>query len=178
MSISTTSNRTFHFWNAVISIVAISFLVWLIYFRPGNSEANMAASKLPAVNACLNAGSAILLILGFFAIRKRKENLHRNLMLAAFVLSALFLISYVYYHSLQGDTRFLGQGWIRPVYFFVLISHILLSMTVLPLVLSTIFFALKDRRATHRRIARFTLPVWLYVSVTGVVIFFMLRAYS
>lgn len=178
MGISSTTNRTFYFWNAVISIIAISFLVWLIYFRPGSSGTNMATSKLPAVNACLNAGSAILLTIGFWTIRKGKEDLHRNIMLGAFVLSTLFLISYVYYHSLQGDTRFLGQGWIRPVYFSVLISHILLSIAVLPLVLSTIFFALKDKRSTHRKIARFTLPIWLYVSVTGVVIFFMLRAYS
>jgi putative membrane protein len=99
-------------------------------------------------------------------------------MISAFIVSALFLMSYVYYHSQVGDTKFLGEGWIRPVYFFILITHIVLSMIVFPMVLSTIYFGLTDKRATHRKIARITLPIWLYVSATGVIIFFMLRANS
>ncbi|MCG8603971.1 DUF420 domain-containing protein, partial [bacterium] len=104
--------------------------------------------------------------------------LHKNLMISACVVSCAFLVTYVYYHSMQGDTKFLGEGWIRPLYFFILISHILLSMIVFPMVLSTIYFGLKDNRRLHRKIARYTFPMWLYVSVTGVIIFFFLKAYS
>ncbi|MFQ5651885.1 MAG: DUF420 domain-containing protein [bacterium] len=172
------TNRTFYLWNALFTTVALTFLVWLIYFRPGSSEANLAVSRLPAVNAGLNATSTALLLLGFWAIKNRRENLHKNLMITALCVSALFLVSYVYYHTLQGDTKFLGQGWIRPVYFFILITHILLSTVMLPMILSSLFFGLADKRRTHRRIARFTLPIWLYVSVTGVIVFFLLRSSS
>jgi putative membrane protein len=175
---NTITDRTFYIWNAIITLAAMSFLVWLIFFQEGSSEANLAASYLPGLNALLNATAACLLIAGRTAIAKRRESLHRTLMLTAFVASATFLVCYIYYHSLQGDTKFLGQGLIRPVYFFILISHILLSMIVFPMILSSIYFGLKERRKTHRFVARITFPIWLYVSVTGVVIFFMLRAYS
>lgn len=157
---------------------ALSFLVWLIYFRHASSEVNLAASRLPALNAALNGTSASLLLAGFWAIKNKRIFLHKNLMLTACVVSALFLASYVYYHSLQGDTKFLGEGWIRPVYFFILITHIVLSMVVFPMMLSTVYFGLSDKRRTHRKIAKFTLPIWLYVSITGVVIFFLLRHHS
>ncbi len=120
----------------------------------------------------------MLLVTGFWAIKNRKEFLHKNLMISAFIVSGLFLLSYVYYHSMQGDTKFLGQGWIRPVYFFVLVTHILLSMMVFPMILSTIYFGLRDKRKTHRKIAKVTFPIWLYVSVTGVIVFFLLRQHS
>lgn len=172
------SNRNFYLLNAIITTFALSFLIWLIFLRQGTSETNLAVSKLPAVNAALNAISAMLLVTGFVAIKNRKELLHKNLMISAFIVSGLFLLSYVYYHSLQGDTRFLGQGWIRPVYFFILITHILLSMIVFPMILSTIYFGLRDKRKTHRKIAKITFPIWLYVSVTGVIVFFLLRQHS
>ncbi len=172
------TERNFYVWNAIITVAALSFLMWLLYFRPAASDVNLAASRLPAINAGLNATSTLLLLMGFWAIKHRRETLHKNLMLSACFVSLLFLASYVYYHSLQGDTKFLGEGWIRPVYFFILITHILLSMIMLPMILTTVFFGLRDRRSRHKKIARFTLPVWLYVSVTGVVIFFLLRNYS
>ena len=172
------SNKNFYIGNAIATTFALSFLIWLIYFRGGDSETNLAISKLPALNATLNASCAIILSMGFWAIKNRRELLHRNLMLTAFLFSTLFLISYVYYHSLQGDTKFLGEGFIRPVYFFILISHILLSMIGFPMILATVFFGLSDRRKIHRKIAKITFPIWLYVSVTGVVIFFLLRSYS
>lgn len=178
IEMNVSSNRTFYFWNASITTAVLTFLIWLIYFREGGSEMNLAVSKLPAVNAGLNATSTLLLLCGFVAIKNKKETLHRNLMITAMCVSALFLISYIYYHSLQGDTKFLGEGWIRPTYFFILITHIVLSMLVLPLILSAVYFGLKDKRKLHRKVVKFTLPVWLYVSVTGVVIFFLLRAYS
>ncbi len=172
------SNRNFYLINAVVTTLALSFLLWLIYFRQGGSEANLAVSKLPAVNAALNAISTIVLLIGFWAIKNGREVLHKNLMITAFCVSAMFLLSYVYYHSLQGDTKFLGTGLVRPVYFFILISHIVLSMAVFPMILSTIYFGITDKRKTHRKIAKFTFPIWLYVSITGVIIFFLLRQYS
>ena len=99
-------------------------------------------------------------------------------MITAACVSAVFLLAYVYYHSLQGDTKFLGQGWVRPVYFSILISHILLSIVILPIMLSTLYFGLTDQRSRHRKIVKFTFTIWLYVSVTGVAIFFLLRSFS
>jgi putative membrane protein len=172
------SKRNFYLWNALITIFALSFLIWLLFFREASAEGRRAVSTLPAVNATLNGTSTLILLAGYWAIKNRREALHKNLMISAFIVSAMFLISYVYYHSLQGDTKFLGEGWIRPLYFFILISHIVLSMAVFPMILSTIYFGLSDKRPTHRRLAKITLPIWLYVSVTGVIIFFMLRHYS
>jgi len=172
------NNKVFYGWNAAVTLAAMSFLIWLIYFRESGAEVGSTVAMLPAVNAGLNAISATLLCFGYRAIRNRQEALHRTLMLAAFVVSALFLACYVYYHSMHGDTKFLGQGWIRPVYFFILISHIVLSMLVFPMILSSIFFGLSNRRKLHRKVAKYTLPAWLYVSVTGVVLFFMLRYLS
>lgn len=134
----------------------------------------ISVSDLPAVNALLNATSAIVLVAGFIAIKRRRRNLHRGLMLSAVGVSTLFLASYLYYHSQAGTTRFTGQGWIRPVYFTILTSHTILAMIIVPLVIATLYLALRQRFPVHRRIARFTLPVWLYVSVTGILVYLML----
>lgn len=131
-------------------------------------------SALPALNACLNAGSAAFLVAGFLSIRRGSVNAHRACMLAAFSLSVLFLVSYLTYHYHVGSVRFTGQGWIRPVYFTILISHTTLAAAVLPLALVSLWRALRGRFEAHRRIARWALPVWLYVSVTGVVVYLML----
>jgi putative membrane protein len=133
---------------------------------------------LPAVNALLNGLSACFLTAGFIAIRKRRINVHRRFMVAAIISSALFLISYIVYHNAHGDTPFQGTGFVRPIYFFILISHISLTTVALPFILVTFFFALTSRFDAHRKIARFTLPAWLYVSVTGVMIFFLLKIFS
>jgi putative membrane protein len=168
----------FYLWNALVSISAMAFLVWLIFYHEGDPEQARQLSPLPSINATLNTVSALLLCLGYRAIRQKKEKQHRAIMLTAFVVSALFLVCYVTYHSMHGDTKFLGQGWIRPVYFVILISHIVLSMLVFPMILSSIFFGLTDRRRLHRKVAKVTLPVWLYVSVTGVAVFFLLKYHS
>lgn len=172
------SNKKFYLINGIVSVAALAFLVWLIYFQGGENTGGMSRSILPAVNATLNSISAILIVGGILSIKRRREIMHRNFMIGAFVSSTLFLLCYVYYHSLQGDTKFLGEGFIRPVYFFILISHIALSAVMLPLILSSMFFGLTNRRKSHRKVAKWTYPIWLYVSVTGVVIFFLLRAYS
>jgi putative membrane protein len=131
-------------------------------------------AALPALNACLNAASAVLLSTGFLAIRRRRVRLHRACMVAAFATSVVFLASYLTYHLQAGTTRFPGQGWVRPVYFAILGTHTVLAALIPPLALVTLGFAVRARFARHVRLARWTLPTWLYVSVTGVVIYLML----
>jgi uncharacterized membrane protein YozB (DUF420 family)/cytochrome oxidase Cu insertion factor (SCO1/SenC/PrrC family) len=135
------------------------------------------AMYLPSINAALNGTCAVLLVLGFVLIRRRFILLHKTFMLAALAVSALFLASYLYYHFavLQGEpTRFSGEGWIRPVYFGVLLSHTVLAVVVAPLALTITYLGLRNRLARHMRLARWTLPLWLYVSVTGVLVYWML----
>jgi putative membrane protein len=162
----------------VLSGIVIGSLIWLIYFNPAPGELSAATSILPAVNAVLNGVSACLLIAGYRAIRAGRQAVHKRFMLAAFAASTLFLVTYVIYHSLHGDTPFQGVGVVRRVYFFILISHILLTTVALPLILITFAFALTGKFAAHRKIARFTLPAWLYVAVTGVLIFVFLRLFQ
>lgn len=130
--------------------------------------------SLPELNAFLNATSAVLVVLAYRAIRRLQIERHRALMLSAAATSALFLVSYLTYHAQVGSVRFTAQGAPRAVYFAVLISHTLLAVVTLPLVLRTLYLGLKRRDDRHRRIARWTLPIWLYVSVTGVVVYLML----
>ncbi len=131
-------------------------------------------AQLPTVNASLNATSAILLIGGYYFIRQRNPGAHRLCMLFAFAVSILFLCSYLYYHAHAGSTRFTGEGWIRPVYFAILLSHTVLAAVVPFLAITTLYRAIRQQFDKHRRLARWTLPLWLYVSVTGVVIYWLL----
>ena len=131
-------------------------------------------SFLPAVNATLNATSGILLVIGWILILKRRIDLHKRVMLSACVTSSIFLISYLVYHFFAGATRFAGTGAVRTVYFTILITHTILAVVVLPLVIASVWNALRRRYPQHRRVARWTLPVWLYVSVTGVLVYFFL----
>ncbi len=137
----------------------------------------MGEADLPTVNAFLNAASALLLVTGFAAIRKRRIGLHQACMLSALGVSLVFLASYLYYHMVvRGGqpTRFQGEGWIRPVYFAILTSHTILAALVAPVAVITAYFGLTGRLARHVKIARWTLPVWLYVSLTGVAVYWML----
>ena len=134
----------------------------------------MSFSQLPTLNAALNSLSAVFLLAGFFYIKSGNRGAHRACMLTAFGCSTLFLISYLIYHYGVGSVPFKGQGWIRPVYFTILITHTVLATAVVPLALITLTRALKQRFDRHRRIARWTFPIWLYVSVTGVVVYWML----
>ncbi|HEY6098591.1 MAG TPA: DUF420 domain-containing protein [Anaeromyxobacter sp.] len=134
----------------------------------------MLSEALPTVNASLNAASAALAVMGFRAIRRGERERHRALMLGAVVCSTLFLAGYLTRIALTGTHRFPGEGALKAVYLAVLASHTLLAAFAAPLVLRTLFLALKDRFPDHRRIARATLPIWLYVSVTGVVVYVML----
>lgn len=132
---------------------------------------------LPGLNAALNSISAILIASGIAAIKGRNRQLHRRLMIGAAATSVIFLISYVIKTVFHGTTPYGGEGVLRTIYFLVLFSHLLLAMAVVPLVLRTIYLAWKKRFDAHRRWARWTYPIWLYVSVTGVLVFFMLRPY-
>jgi uncharacterized membrane protein YozB (DUF420 family) len=131
-------------------------------------------SELPAVDAALNATSALWLSLGYIFIRRGNVRAHKTCMLSAVGTSTLFLACYVTYHYFHGTTRFTGQGAVRPLYFAVLISHTVLAAAIVPLVVMTLHRAFRGRFALHRRIARWTLPIWLYVSVSGVVVYWML----
>ena len=134
----------------------------------------MTVTDLPALNAALNATAAVLLVIGYVLIRQRRLRAHRAVMLAAFGMSTLFLISYVVYHANVGSRPFTGQGPIRAVYFTILISHIILAAAIVPMALITLTRGLRERFDRHVPIARWTLPIWLYVSVTGVIVYLML----
>jgi len=136
----------------------------------------MLVNFLPTLNAILNATSGILITIGFFLIRRKQIAAHRSCMIGAVISSSLFLISYLVYHIgfKAGVSRFMGTGWIRPVYFGILISHTILAITIVPLVAVTLTRALRGRFILHRRIERWTFPMWLYVSVTGVIVYLML----
>jgi putative membrane protein len=161
----------------LLSAFIATFLIWLIYFK-GRIAAPEWVGYLPSANALFNSLSALCLICGYINIRRGNRVVHMRFMLTAAVFSTLFLLSYVTYHYFHGDTKFPGQGWIRPIYFFILITHIVLSTVALPLILATLWYALRSQFGFHRRVARWTFPVWLYVSVTGVVVYFVLRSYT
>jgi putative membrane protein len=129
---------------------------------------------LPAVNATLNGTSAVFLLTGYFMIRSGKILAHKACMLTAFVCSSVFLCGYLYYHFTIGLVRFGGEGWIRPVYFTILTTHTILAIVIVPLVLIALYRALTDQFMKHRAIARWTFPLWLYVSVTGVIVYWLL----
>lgn len=171
---TTQSDRSFWVFNVVVSTLAIAFLGWLLAVREAGGV-NADLSFMPGINAALNATSATLLVLGFAAIRGGRRDIHQRLMVSAFVASAVFLVGYVVYHYAHGDTPYQGVGAIRTAYFTILISHVLLSIVMLPMILTTFYLASRERFVAHKRLARWTLPIWLYVSVTGVVIYFMLR---
>jgi len=161
-----------------VSLAALA-LLFVVIFGHGRPQTVPAwVSWLPALNALLNGTSAVFLVLAYLALRRRAFAVHARNMLGALGTSTIFLVSYIAYHSMHGDTKFTGQGAVRPVYFFILITHIVLSAVVLPLIFSSFFFSLAGRFPQHKKVSRYTLPIWLYVSVTGVLVFALLRAYG
>ena len=173
------SNRSVIVGLIGFSAVAIGGLFALIY---GNlvsiASHHPLIRSLPLVNALLNSAATVCLCLGLAAILKKRVTCHRFWMLGALVMSSLFLVSYCVYHAVHGDTLFLGQGWIRPVYFFILISHIILSIVALPCILVTVYLSLTDQIVWHKRLARWTWPIWFYVSITGVLVYVLLRFFG
>ncbi len=134
----------------------------------------MKVQDLPTLNASLNAVAATFLLLGYIAIKQKKEELHKKLMISALVVSAAFLTSYLIYHYHVPSKKFPDLGWIKTVYLIILIPHIILAAAMVPMILKTFWHAFRNEREKHRKIARITFPIWMYVSVTGVVVYFML----
>jgi putative membrane protein len=158
----------------VISAAASAFLFWLIYVHPAAATSTQYAF-LPALNAVLNGLSATALLIGYTFVRAKRIKQHRAAMITAFGFSTLFLVSYIAHHALHGDVRYPLHAAFRGPYLALLASHIVLAVVALPLVLTTFFFSLSGRIPQHRKIARWTFPLWLYVSVTGVITYVMLR---
>lgn len=161
---------------AAVTAVVFGFLSWLLYGR--EVEPSGGHSVLPALNAAANLACTGFLLAGYRSIRAGRRNRHIGFMLAALACSAVFLVGYVVHHQTAGDTPFRGEGLVRPVYFAILISHVVVTAVALPMILYTLAHAARGRFLDHKRVARRTLPLWLYVSVTGVLIFLFLRAWS
>ena len=158
----------------VVSAAATLFLFWLIYVHPAADAGSVRLTFLPALNALLNGLSAAALLVGYTFIRAHRIQAHRAAMLTAFLFSSLFLVSYIVNHALHGESHYPGHSVVRTVYLAILVSHVSLSVIALPLILVTFFFSLTGRIPTHRKVARWTFPIWLYVSVTGVIVYAML----
>ena len=158
----------------VVSSLVIAVVGALMLAPSSRGAAALDVSLLPALNAALNATSAVLLSAGYVFIRRRQIRAHLTCMAGAFVVSTLFLVSYVVYHYHAGSKHFMATGPIRLVYFVLLVSHVVLAAVILPLSLATLYRAWRGDFVRHRGIARWTLPIWLYVSVTGVVVYWML----
>ena len=169
------ADRTFFAWNAVVSTVAVAFIAYILR-RDASPSGSLDLSFVPAVNATCNALASACLVTGYAAIRRKAVNLHRLCMVTAFALSAVFLVGYLAYHYVHGDTKYAGAGLGRAFYLAVLASHVILSITVVPGCLTSFYFAFTKQFERHRRLNRMFLPIWLYVSVTGVLIYFLLRA--
>lgn len=134
----------------------------------------IALDDLPALNATLNGATALLLSGGYAMVRRRRLLAHKACMLSAFAVSVLFLASYLYYHAHAGLKHYTGRGWLRAAYFAILFTHTVLAAAIVPLAVTTVYFGLRSRHPAHQRIARWTLPIWLYVSLTGVVVYLLL----
>jgi putative membrane protein len=161
-----------------LSLVVCLLVAFLIYFPQTLAVGgNLNVSYFPKLNAFLNGCVAVLLSAGYVAVRQRRYKTHKTFMVTAFLLSSLFLVSYVIYHSQAPSTKFGGEGAVRLVYFAILLTHIPLAALILPLALFTISRSWRGEFAKHKRIARWTLPLWLYVAVTGVVVYFMISPY-
>lgn len=161
----------------IISAILLGFIYWLIAIHQPAAVLPPWVTWLPALNATFNASSALSLCAGLWMIRRGRRTAHIYLMSQALVITTLFLLSYSIYHHFAGETHFGGQGWIRPLYFFILISHILLSAVVAPLAMTVVFFSMTGRFEKHKALARVTFPLWLYVSVSGVAVYFFLKPY-
>ena len=174
MKLSEVSIRTAWIVTTLVSCLAFALIGWLLQKeQPPGGESML--TFLPLTNSILNGASAFCLVAGVVAVRKGKISTHKRWMAGAFACSAVFLVGYLLHHYLHGDTHFPKESSWRPVYLIILATHILASVVCLPMVFMTFFLSLSDRLAQHRKLARFTFPTWLYVSVTGVLVFVMLR---
>jgi putative membrane protein len=165
----------------VLSGTVFAFLLWLVYLKKATGSQSSIVDHLDVVNACLNSLSTLFLVIGLYAVLKQKYTFHMKMMFSALLSSALFFICYVIYHSFHGETKFPRTGSaadVRPYYLTLLASHIILSAVAVPMILASFYLSLSGRYALHKKVSRYTFPVWLYVSVTGVVVFVVLRMYA
>ncbi|MCX2742573.1 DUF420 domain-containing protein [Mangrovivirga sp. M17] len=174
---SGTINKPTQWFVGVVSVVVPLLVAYLLYADLGLASDKGWVYSLPGLNAVINSATAVILILGLYFIKKGDIAKHKTMMLSALALGVIFLVSYIIYHSSVSSTAFGGQGAIRYIYYFLLISHILLSIVEVPLVLLALIYAFTKRYDKHKRIVRWAYPVWLYVSVTGVIVYLMISPY-
>jgi putative membrane protein len=157
--------------------VLIPVLVAILLFKPTAFSSGLDVSFLPHLNAVFNTATAVCLAIGYYFIKNKNIALHRTMMIAAFVLSSLFLISYVIYHANAESTKFGGVGAIRYLYFFLLLSHILLAIVIVYFALKSLYFGLTKQYEKHKKVSRWTFPIWMYVALTGVIVYLMISPY-
>lgn len=157
--------------------VAIPIVVAVLFFLPKSGDSNVDVSYLPAFHAILNSLTAVALVIGYYNIKRNNVKIHRAAMLTAFALSAVFLVSYVTYHFLGQRTVYGGEGTLKYIYYFILLTHIVLAVVIVPLVLLSVYFGITNQLAKHRRISKWTFPIWLYVAVTGVLVYLLISPY-
>jgi putative membrane protein len=174
-SLRATESTRVRWWIAALSALVVAGVALVMLSSPAGSEQPpLVPSVLAKINVMLNAGAGVFLLAGFAFIRARKIAQHRFCMLSAFALSSLFLITYLLHHAQVGSVPFRGVGWLRWAYFSILIPHVLLAAGIVPLALTTVYRAWTGKLDAHRRIARYTLPLWVFVSISGIVVFGML----
>ncbi|WP_162055732.1 DUF420 domain-containing protein [Pontibacter pamirensis] len=157
--------------------VLIPIVVAALFFMPKEGTSSVDVSYLPAFHAILNSLTAIALVIGYYNVKRQNVKGHRAAMLAAFSLSAIFLVSYVTYHFLGERTTYGGEGALKYIYYFILLTHIVLAVVIVPLVLLSVYFGISNQLVRHRRISRWTFPIWLYVAVTGVLVYLLISPY-
>lgn len=165
--------------NRLINVLSIAIPVAVAVLLGIRQKVDLGSwtTYLTLLNAIINSATAVLLLMGLYFIRQRNIAAHRRTMLAAFVLGSIFLVSYVLYHLTNESTPFGGQGWVRPVYYFLLVSHIVLSVVVVLFVLRAVYYALSGQFERHVKTVKWAFPIWLYVSITGVVVYFLIKPY-
>ncbi|MFD3002285.1 DUF420 domain-containing protein [Pontibacter toksunensis] len=161
---------------AVLSVL-IPVVVAALFFMPKEGSSSVDVSYLPAFHAILNSLTAVALVIGYVNVKRQNVKAHRAAMLAAFSLSAIFLVSYVTYHFLGERTTYGGEGALKYIYYFILLTHIVLAVVIVPLVLLSVYFGISNQLARHRRISRWTFPIWLYVAITGVLVYLLISPY-
>ena len=165
--------------NRIINILALAIPIAVAVLLGIRQKVDLGnwTTYLPHINGIINSLTTVLLLMGLYFIRQKNIAAHRRTMLTAFTLGSLFLISYVLYHLTNESTPFGGQGWIRPVYYFLLVSHIVLSIVVVWFVLRAVYFAISGQILKHRQTVKYAFPIWLYVSITGVIVYLMIKPY-
>lgn len=173
-------NKDRFFFRLALAISVVVFLLVVLLNRrliPGPETAPEWVRILPVLNACINGTCSLLLIISYFMIRKKKIHIHKTLNITTFILSAVFLLSYVTFHYFVPETSFGGTGTLRTIYYVILVSHIVLAALVLPLILMSFYHALQGNYQKHKSIVRFSYPIWLYVTITGVLVYLMISPY-